>query len=452
MDRKIRLLIPAALAFLICFLLTAFYNRYASDDFEFLYQYRELGFSGSVGYFYDNWNTRWLAIGWMNIVFITEQKLGNLIYYHAFSLFLLWISFYRLTALFLNTTVWVSIVSSFFMSMSFFYCCFSISDVFFWINTSTMYLYGTIAFIFALGAVFADRITVTDVVLLIVAGFYLGASYEPLVFTSMLAAVIYLWIQFRKHGSRVAAKPVVIKVILVLSVLMIAFAISYAGDGHTIRSSFLPQTTFAFKLWVWFKAVIKMVVLELPSKFLIALLFSFPFFLSGMIAPFKKLSFVLFKKVSILFFVLVVISLLPISFIMSEMGPERAWTQISLYLVLYSCFMAAYAGSVLKTKYDADKAVKLYALISLLYVISTGVPEIIKSYYYSNAYEIRMQQLLKHDTDKNDNVNLVLKPLPETGWIHSAEISPDPNHFTNQHLKKYLRLDFQIRSQFEIEK
>ncbi len=276
MEKQIRLLIPSALAFLICYLMTAFYNRYASDDFEFLYQLREQGYSGSVGYFYDNWNTRWLAIGWMNIVFITEQKLGNLIYYHAFSLLLLWISFYRLIILFPDTSVLVRMVTSFFMSMSFFYCCFSISDVFFWINTSTMYLYGTIAFIFVLGAVVSNRISAFDVVLLIIGGFYLGASYEPLVFTSMLAAVIYLWIQFRNHGPRVAAKPLVIKVILVLSILMISFAISYAGEGHTIRSAFLPQTTFAFKLWVWIKAMIKMVVLELPSKFLIALLFSFP--------------------------------------------------------------------------------------------------------------------------------------------------------------------------------
>ncbi len=165
-----------------------------------------------------------------------------------------------------------------------------------------------------------------------------------------------------------------------------------------------------------------------------------------MITPFKKLTLLMFKQLTLLFFVLAAISLLPISFIMSEMGPERAWTQISLYLVLYSCFLAAYAGSVLKTKYDSDKAAKLYALISLLYVISTGVPEVIKSYYYSVAYENRMEQLLKHDPDKNENEILVFKPLPQTGWIHSAEISPEPGHFTNQHLKKYLGLDFEIRS------
>jgi len=452
MEKQIRLLLPAAVGFLICFLLTAFYNRYASDDFEFLYQLRQLGFSGSVGYFYDNWNTRWLAIGWMNVVFISEEMIGNLIYYHAFSMLLLWFSFYRLIAQFLLTSVFVKVVTSLFMSMSFFYCCFSISDVFFWVNTSTMYLYGTIAFILALGAVISKRFTVFDVVVLIASGFYLGASYEPLVFTSMLAAVIYLWSQFRKQGPQVAAKPVVIKVILVLSVLMIAFAISYAGEGHTIRSSYLPQTTFTFKLWVWIKAIIKMIMMELPSKFLMALLFSFPFFLAGMIAPFKKLTFIMFKQITILFFVLMAISLLPISFLMSEMGPPRAWTQISLYLVLFSCFLAAYAGSILKTKYDVEKATKLYALISLLYVISTGVPEVLKSYYYADEYKNRMELLLKHDHNKKEDDILVLKPLPETGWIHSAEISQEPGHFTNQHLKKYLRLDFEIRSEGKVEK
>ncbi len=450
MERQIRLLLPAAFAFLICFLVTAFYNRFASDDFEFLYQFSELGFSGSVRYFYDNWNTRWLAIGWMNIVFFTEQRFGNLIFYHAFSLILLWVSFCRLISQFLDTSILVKMVTSFFMLMSFFYCCFNISEVFFLINASTMYLYGTIAFIFVLGSVISNRFSFIDVIVLIFSGLYVGASYEPLVFTSMLAGVIYLWIQFRKHGPQVAAKATVIKVILVLSVLMIAFAISYAGEGHTIRSTFLPQTTFTFKLWVWIKAMIKMVVLELPSKLLIAFLFSFPFFLAGMIAPFKNLTFMMFKQITILFFVLIAISLFPISFIMSEMGPPRAWTQISLYLVLYSCFLAAYAGTILKTKYDYEKSTKLYALISLLYVLSTGIPEMIKSYYYSIAFEKRMDELVNHDTTKNEKI--VLKPLPETGWIHSAEISRDPSHFSNQHLKKYLGLDFEICTEGKVEK
>ncbi|MBL0341813.1 MAG: hypothetical protein IPP71_13290 [Bacteroidetes bacterium] len=146
MKQQIKFLIPALVAFVICFLMTAFYNRYASDDFEFLYQYRELGLGGSVKYFYDSWNTRWLAIGWMNIVFMLTGSLGSLLYYHLVSLVLLWFAFYRVIKNFVEAALIFRVITSGFMMVSFYYSCFSISDVFFWVNTSTMYLFGSIAF------------------------------------------------------------------------------------------------------------------------------------------------------------------------------------------------------------------------------------------------------------------------------------------------------------------
>ena len=39
---------------------------------------------------------------------------------------------------------------------------------------------------------------------------------------------------------------------------------------------------------------------------------------------------------------------------------------------------------------------------------------------------------------------LKMKPLPDAGWLHSAEISEDSTQFTNQHLKNYLQLPFDV--------
>lgn len=438
------LLIPALIAFLVCFAWVAFYNRFASDDFELIYQLNHLGFKGSIIYFYDTWNTRWLAITLMNVIFIATEKSGTLIVFHLLSLLILWFAFYRLTKEFSKQTLLTNIVCSGFMSISFFYSCFSKSDVFFWVNSSAIYLYGTIAFIFALAEVLLKRVNATSFVILIFAGFFLGGSYEPLAFTVMVTSSVFLFVMFQRHGPGVAAQPVVIKTILLLSIVMVAFAVSYAGQGHVIRSSFLPQTTFTFKSWAFIKAVLKMSAIYLPEKLFTALLFAFPWFLTGMVQPFKQISILIVKQASMAFLILLFISLGPVVFIMSEMGPERAWTQISIYLVLYSSILAAYAGSMLHGRYNVQQVTRVYAVTAFLYVLATGVPAGIQAKIYASAYDNRMLDLknLKRD---NDVPNLVvLEKLPPSGWLHSAEISSRPDHFTNQHLKKYLGLNFDV--------
>ena len=401
---------------------------------------------GSINYFYENWNTRWLAIGWMNVVFAFSGILGSLLVYHIFSLFLLWLSFYRLVANFIIESSFVKVVVAGFLVVSFFYSCFSISDVFFWVNTSTMYLYGTIAFLFALGEFMKKGFDLCGFVVLVFSGMYLGGSYEPLVFTAMVASVVLLVYKFRNASVRVIWKPLVLKTIIFLSVLMIAFAISYSGEGHVIRSSFLPQTTISFKILVLLKALIKMIFIFIPSKILASLLFAFPWLLMGMWKPFHQVTTGVLKKATILFVILIIISMVPLAFIMSEMGPERAWTQVSLFLVMYTSLLAAYAGSVLKKKYDTYNVSRLYAVIAFLYVVATGVSEVIQAKRYSFAYDSRMKTLaeIRIADEKSDVVSL--KPLPASGWLHSAEISVNKDHFTNQHLKKYLELEFDVVS------
>jgi hypothetical protein len=225
---------------------------------------------------------------------------------------------------------------------------------------------------------------------------------------------------------------------------MIAFAISYAGEGHTVRSSFLPQTTLSFKIIVLIKAVIKMLFLFLPTKILPALLFAFPWFLFGMLQQHNFVSIQLIKSTGIIFIGLIVVSLAPISFIMSEMGPERAWTQISLYLTCYTSLLACYAGNALRNKYQSHKVVKLYAVISFLYILATGIPQVVNAKKYCSAYEERMRILNEYKRNENKNMIVKLQPLPLSGWLHSSEISTHPENFTNQHLKKYLNLNFDV--------
>jgi hypothetical protein len=249
---------------------------------------------------------------------------------------------------------------------------------------------------------------------------------------------------FRKHGPSIVQQISVLKTIIFLSVLMIAFAISYAGEGHVIRSSFLPQTTAAFKMIVLLKAVIKMVFMFLPVKLLIAIPLSLPWFFLGANHSFLQVTGRSVLAASVLLLLLTVTSLIPLSFVMSEMGPERAWTQVSIYITFYSAFVAVWLGKMFRSFVMLNViSIALVTVITVVILVN-GTIVLINESNYVSAYDQRME-ILYEMRAANRNDLLILDPLPRTRWLHSAEISVSPDHFTNRHLKNYLKLDFDIK-------
>ncbi len=437
MIRPFRALIPALVVFAASFLALAWFNRAASDDFEFMFRFREVGFMESIKFYYETWNTRWMAMGLMNLVWLMKHSVDSLLPYHLISLLLLWLAFMRLTFNFIAEIKTAAILSGY-LTVSLFYSCFSIADVFFWINTSTMYLYGCIAAIFGVAEVTGKRKGILPYFILVCSGIYAGASYEPLAFVLLLAGVAYA---IYTYSKRTATRPEFLKLLVFLTAILMAFAISYAGEGHHIRAGFLPQTTIAAKAFILAKALFKMYFIKLPAIALATLLFSMPWMLIGQMKKYEWMTTRLLKHVSGIFLILVFLSLGPVVWVMSEMGPERAWTQISLYFTIYAAFLSCYAGVHSTLKISLAGITKFYAVIGVLYIAATFLPQIIKASAYANAYDARMELIMQQP----DHTTLVtLKPLPDSGWLHSAEISEDSTHFSNQHLKNYLQLPFDI--------
>ena len=63
---------------------------------------------------------------------------------------------------------------------------------------------------------------------------------------------------------------------------------------------------------------------------------------------------------------------------------------------------------------------------------------------YAAAVDQRIEKL-KLAKLNGDTRTVELNPLPSSGMLFSSEISEDTANFSNQHLKCYLKLDFQIR-------
>jgi hypothetical protein len=63
---------------------------------------------------------------------------------------------------------------------------------------------------------------------------------------------------------------------------------------------------------------------------------------------------------------------------------------------------------------------------------------------YAKKYDERMEYIESKRLNYTNEV-LELPPLPLSGMLFSAELSTDTSHFSNQHLKKALRLNFALQ-------
>jgi small-conductance mechanosensitive channel len=233
-----------------------------------------------------------------------------------------------------------------------------------------------------------------------------------------------------------------------LSAVACGFLISFAGEGNSLRKAALPHVTFIFKQWIFIKVMTKFFLLYFPQKFIFSFLLSSPFLLLGCRLSAERMHGLHLKRIlSILFisiFLFAFITFYIIVYLMSEMGPERAWTGISFFMsvMFATCFFVCGYYKVIRKRF----AQNLFFTSMLLIVFSA--PWYI--YYqhktvkkYSEAYDNRI--LLLENLKRSNFTGIhKLEPLLPSGLLHSNEISNDTSYFTNQQLKLFLDLPFAV--------
>src|SRR5512135_2415116 len=89
---QLRFWLITVVLFALAFLWCGYYNRPASDDFEFLRMLRNEGWNDSALVFRYTWNTRWISILWLNTWLLIYENTGSLLPYHVCTLAALWLS------------------------------------------------------------------------------------------------------------------------------------------------------------------------------------------------------------------------------------------------------------------------------------------------------------------------------------------------------------------------
>ena len=187
-----------------------------------------------------------------------------------------------------------------------------------------------------------------------------------------------------------------------------------------------------------------MIAIYLPQIIPAFLIGALPWLLVEKKQSFNVLNKKLFTEITLVYLALVMISLLPVAFVMSEMGPERAWTQVSLYTVIYACITGVFTGNLMQDRYNRGKLTMYFTVVAVAYILFTGIPAVKKASAYSKAYDARMAYILEKKQAYHEKI-LTVPPLPEPGWLHSAELDSNPDHFINRFLEEYLELSFDLQ-------
>ncbi len=452
------LLAGFSFAFLFLYVLLSRNNRLAADDFYYLKNLNEQGIWNGMITSYNSWVTRWASVLFLNCVFRSYNFFHSLLPFHLLTIFALiaaFMNFIRVAALkFLSFKIstFSLLLYSILFTSSFFFFTFNIGETWFWVTSASMYLWSIIFFI--AGSTFIIQPGTTFTKLICACCFlFIGGANEAAALSSLFLLIAGLVIQFYlcNFSFRACWKDDGTQMLFIsIASLAAALLISYCGEGRVLRQSALPDTGFLKSLFISVKSFIKLILFYLPLKIHWLVFFSIPWiYLGHRFSSGKKDSLEkTVKRLALLiliFLLLSFISFIPSSFLLGETGPFRTWVLISFYLTVCSMFCGFYLGY--KVSWN-KKLLSRFFNISLVTLIVLMVINIVEqneiTSVYASSVDQRMNELLQLN-EKGEKNTVELNSLPPSGMLYSAEISEDSSNFSNQHLKTFLNLGFEIR-------
>ena len=448
-----------ALLFLILYFVLSFHSRLAGDDFFYLWLKNTYGAWDGMLYQYREWSGRW-----------TAHSIGcAMISWWKKPLFLPLINTVTIASLFFSLKMLIENILSeikidagksliypltFSLIACFFFSSYSIGETWFWYIIIITYLWSIISFIFLLNCVFSRKDDAINYLLIAVFSTFIGGaseSYALIFILGLFAILIYRWKTLKTFphlkNSKVDSRD--LKIIVALIILSISFAFSAFAPGTEIRHSMLPQTTVSEKLFAEIKAYIKFFVRFLPGKILYIILFSTPWFFFGSVYLKDRFSIArsieIIRNSSLLFLVVLAVMLIPTTFVMSETGPDRALSIVSITTAIYFTILFSFLGIIIGiNKKVVNKILFFLSFSSSLVLIYTMYSQYKLTSRFADAFTDRMNTI--ENAKKNNFTGILeLKKMPSEGMLYWDEVSIDTSYFTNKHLRDGLGVAFTFK-------
>jgi hypothetical protein len=455
------LIIAANLLFLLLFFVLSYFNRFAVDDYYHIHDEHVFGIWGGMLEGYYHWGGRW-----------TSYLLWDLLYhFHEYPLSLFLYSFSIVVCFILAVDILLQRIFDFFeiaankililnysilFTVFTFFISYSKGEIWFWAQSSAMFMFSIIAFLFGLGIIVGIRSKFHHFLLLAICFTYAGGASETyaLFYLLFLLSSCFCMIFVRQNPliSKLKEKTFY-KILFSLTFLIASFIISVKAPGNAIRATWLPEPSFSNSFFITFKSLIKLIIYKLPIQLLWIKLFSIPCIYIGYLIGKgqQKLPYSYYYKklfISLLLLVILVyILIFPSCYVLSEIGPDRSLSQVVLVIAIFCsswAFIFGYrcvktAGLLRYFSYCA-----LSVIIVFLIVINIMQFQTVSA--YATGLDKRTSDLMKLK-QQNNSKTIALKALPPSGFLYSAEISPDTSYFSNEHYRLGLFLDFKVRQE-----
>ncbi len=426
--------------FALLIITISYHNRIATDDFHFLDNILNYGIIKGVVIEYNTWSTRWLSVLINHVVlrFILINKISLFIFnIISITLFII--------AVYVNVNKFKGIVktekiSSFdvlnisvFIVSAVFYTTIGIGETWFWLCSSCTYLYSVTMLLFANYWLFNKN---SNVLIGIISFFFIGCTLEPLAILIILTLILIFAYNYIKKQELIQNKKIIIAIVL----CSIAFLTLYGGKGTCNRELFFKKITIFESLILNFQ-LMKIIIHQYLIKLIpYIFIFSTPFIFLGQNSKNKidvKKWLIYSSILVVLFFVIFYLYQLSITYKTQDISAIRALFPVTFVLLITSFTLFYLLGSLIflikKTIISTYIAVVIIIILSSYNLITQS--KILEKYTY--CYDKRIEYL---EANKNNTKTIILKPLPYSGYLYSAEISTDSTYFSNQHLKKALRL------------
>jgi hypothetical protein len=421
-----RWILFSALGILALWLVLSFFNRLMNDDLLMLQAVKDHGITGATQLLYEKWNTRWASLLWVNTWYSFWDMDSHPFWYHIITLDFIIGAFMRLLQslqkrnYFPTVNLFTTICWSFLCTGALVAATYHIGDTWFWVNTSAMYGWNLGFFILAMGILLEEEKSITDLLLVIGCGIFIGGAAEPFAVLLLLSGLLcFVMPSIRQVIYRDRA------FLFFLLAIWVSFGFAYAGSGHAVRSTLLPTVSVLSAIAKGLYFGLKIIVIHSPLRLLATTFLFIPFYFIGrMYADGHTISFkTYFLKYKLPAFSIwccwVFLHAIIITKIMGDYGPARAWSSISLATVI----MVAYLWWMAGKNNLLQEATILSILIRLTPFLIAGIclVQFFTLQTYSKALDQRME-LLFTAKEKNDTATLVLPPLPSSGFLHDENL------------------------------
>ena len=444
------ILIAACLAcFTALFILLASNNRPAGDDFEFLNLISNYGWWNAMVVYWKAWNSRWLALLFLNTVLASYNVLHSFFLYHIITILALSTALIRLIK-FLFTRIGIAAggLTLFYLSslllINFFFLSFDVTESFFWINANQMYLWSVIFMILGFTELLKKEYQLTSFFIASISFFYVGGAFESYAVVALSALVVFLISELRKKEKNKTRIKLITASIFLLS---ISFSIELLGTGWRNRHEILGTPTLPSALFVTSKAFVKMLIWYIPQKIHWIIIFFLWWYALGNRTHLEKDTYLgkyFLPKLLLAFALVSFLILFPSCYLLRETPPFRTWTLISFLLSL-TIAIAGFVVGYRLYKYDQPRYLAYLGL--LVFVILTTklfIDQKKITTKYAAAFDAR-ESILAGAAMRGDTGIIELEPLPPSGLLYSAEIASDTSDYRNRHVKDYYKLKCAVK-------